>query len=540
MAELDTDSERKKHSRLHKRDAVSSLLLAPDRKVAEALWLNKQDSLTRLDELQRLYEEAVRAREMVKHVSGSPPGPLRSANGSRRASASSELHDYRGRPLHDQLHGAYRATLLSHHTKNLNLKGFMNLFFILLFVINFRMVTDNLMEYGLMITFPSSFGDILSNWPILLCFLLMHFCILGAFVIERFVAAWVPQILDWSECVLIGINFFLVFIVPYLTVAHSSSAPASSALLLAFSVVWLFKLFSFHHVCLDTRRALRDGDNFHELCSNNEEAELVRKYPNSITLRHLYTFIWMPTMCFQFHYPRVPCIRWLSVIRHVFESAACLALMKIVIDQYIVPVAKNSFTITEMQSIPLSTLLVHFLDKVTKLSIPNLYVWLLMFVGLFHHWCNILAEITRFGDRQFYLDWWNASSFGEYWRKWNLPIHHFLNRHINKPLRRARFPKIVATSVVFLISALLHEYMITVPLQLGWTGWVFLGFMAQAPLTYITNLSFFQRNPTLGNCFFWFIFCFSGQPLGILIYWYLWGVKHGTVQQLDPSKIQIM
>lgn len=52
------------------------------------------------------------------------------------------------RPLHDQLHGAYRATLLSHRTKNLNLRGFLNLFLILLFVINFRMVTDNLMEYG--------------------------------------------------------------------------------------------------------------------------------------------------------------------------------------------------------------------------------------------------------------------------------------------------------------------------------------------------------------------------------------------------------
>ncbi|KEP63643.1 UNVERIFIED_CONTAM: acyl-CoA:diacylglycerol acyltransferase 1-related enzyme [Hammondia hammondi] len=521
-------------------DVGGTSLLKTESKVAKALWLRQQDTITRLEELQRQHEEEIRAKEKRKNSFDGLRTPLRSVDGSRRPSVVNDLHDYRGRPLHDQLHGAYRATLLSHHTKNLNLRGFLNLFFILLFVINFRMVTDNLMEYGLMIRLPSSFRDILSNWPMLLCFLLMHFCILGAFVIERFVAAWVPHLLDWSECVLIGLNFFLVFIVPYLTVCNSSPSPASSALLLSFSIVWLFKLFSFHHVCLDARRALRDGDNFRELCSNSEEAEHVRRYPYSVTLRHLYTFIWMPTMCFQFYYPRVPRIRWLSVIRHVFESAACLALMKIVVDQHIVPVARNSFTITEMQSIPLSTLLVHFLDKITRLSIPNLYVWLLMFVGLFHHWCNILAEVTRFGDRQFYLDWWNASSFGEYWRKWNLPIHHFLNRHINKPLRRARFPRIVATSVVFLISALLHEYMITVPLQLGWTGWVFLGFMAQAPLTYITNLSFFQRNPTVGNCFFWFIFCFSGQPLGILIYWYLWGVKHGTVQQLDPSKIQIM
>ncbi|PHJ23897.1 acyl- :diacylglycerol acyltransferase 1-related enzyme [Cystoisospora suis] len=531
-------SDLKEHEPSLRRDAGSICLPVAERSVAKAAWMNRQDSLSRLEELQRLYEEMSRAKESRKLATDASGTQGWAPDVSKRVSSGNAARDYRGRPLHDQLHGAYRATLLSHRTKNLNLRGFLNLFLILLFVINFRMVTDNLMEYGLMIRLPSSFSDVLSNWPTLLSFFLMHFCIVGAYIIERFVAAWVPHLLDWSECTLIGINFFLVFIVPYQTVSLSSADPASAALLLAFSVVWLFKLFSFHHVCLDTRRALRDGDDFYELCSNNEEAELVRRYPDSITLRHLYTFIWMPTMCFQFHYPRVPCVRWLSIFRHIFESAACLALMKIVIDQHIVPVAKNSFSITEMSTIPLSRLLVHFLDKMIRLSIPNLYVWLLMFVGLFHHWCNILAEITRFGDRQFYLDWWNASSFGEYWRKWNLPIHYFLNRHVNKPLRRAKFPKIIATTVVFLISAVLHEYMITVPLQLGWTGWVFFGFLAQAPLTYLTNLDF--RNPMVGNCFFWFIFCFSGQPLGILIYWYLWGVKHGTVQQLDPSKIQIM
>jgi diacylglycerol O-acyltransferase-1 len=41
-------------------------------------------------------------------------------------------------------------------------------------------------------------------------------------------------------------------------------------------------------------------------------------------------------------------------------------------------------------------------ERVLKLALPTLYVWLAMFYCLFHLWLNILAELTRFGDREFY------------------------------------------------------------------------------------------------------------------------------------------
>ena len=42
------------------------------------------------------------------------------------------------------------------------------------------------------------------------------------------------------------------------------------------------------------------------------------------------------------------------------------------------------------------------LERVLKLAIPSLYVWLLIFAALFHVGLNIVAEITQFGDREFY------------------------------------------------------------------------------------------------------------------------------------------
>lgn len=39
-----------------------------------------------------------------------------------------------------------------------------------------------------------------------------------------------------------------------------------------------------------------------------------------------------------------------------------------------------------------------------------------------HCWCGILAELLRFADRTFYLDFWNATTIDAFWRKWNVPV----------------------------------------------------------------------------------------------------------------------
>ena len=41
-------------------------------------------------------------------------------------------------------------------------------------------------------------------------------------------------------------------------------------------------------------------------------------------------------------------------------------------------------------------------ERVLKLSLPTLYGWVFLFYCLFHLWLNILAELTLFGDREFY------------------------------------------------------------------------------------------------------------------------------------------
>ena len=132
------------------------------------------------------------------------------------------------------------------------------------------------------------------------------------------------------------------------------------------------------------------------------------------------------------------------------------------------------------------TALLVLLERVLKLSIPTLYVWLCGFYCLFHLWLNILAELTRFGDRQFYKSWWNASTIDEYWRLWNMPVHKWLVRHVYFPSLRLGMGKNGATAIVFLFSAVFHELVVGLPLHV-FRSWAFLGIMVQLPLISVTT-----------------------------------------------------
>jgi diacylglycerol O-acyltransferase-1 len=73
--------------------------------------------------------------------------------------------------------------------------------------------------------------------------------------------------------------------------------------------------------------------------------------------------------------------------------------MLFAVQQYILPtLALSVDDMKEKNFIKIS-------EIISRLSIPNTYVWLLMFYTFFHLWLNLLAELTRFGDRLFYKDW---------------------------------------------------------------------------------------------------------------------------------------
>ena len=74
-----------------------------------------------------------------------------------------------------------------------------------------------------------------------------------------------------------------------------------------------------------------------------------------------------------------------------------------------------------------------------------------------------------------------------------------------------------ATMVVFFLSAVLHEVIISVPFR-HLSLHAFFGMLAQAPLVWVTKyLDRAFDNALVGNCIFWLVFCVIGQPIGIIL-----------------------
>ncbi|KAF8036214.1 hypothetical protein BT93_C2043 [Corymbia citriodora subsp. variegata] len=385
--------------------------------------------------------------------------------------------------------------------------GLFNLCIVVLVAVNSRLIIENLMKYGWLIKTGFWFSSrSLRDWPLLMCCLTLPIFPLSAFTVEKLAQhKYLPQLVIVCLHIIITTASLLY---PVLVILRCDSAVLSGVTLMLFAcIVWL-KLVSYAHTNYDMR----------SLAKSAEKGDII---PNSLNLEYSYNvsfktliyFMVAPTLCYQLSYPRTPCVRKAWVARQLVKLVIFTGVMGFIIEQYINPIVQNS-------QHPLKGNLLYAIERVLKLSVPNLYVWLCMFYCFFHLWLNILAELLRFGDREFYKDWWNAKTVEEYWRLWNMPVHKWMVRHIYFPCLRNGIPKIVAVVIAFLVSAIFHELCIAVPCHI-FKLWAFIGIMFQVPLVLITNyLQNKFNNSMVGNMVFWFIFCILGQPTCLLLYYH--------------------
>lgn len=433
-----------------------------------------------------------------------------------------------------------------------NFRGFFNLGVIILILTNFRIIIENLAKHGLLVSLPhfikNSFGlpepvittsDTYANsqWTngFIHGFMSWVLSAVLAYLIEKAAARCII-----NDNVALVLHFILGtcnILLPTVWVWYTTTDPGSCMVYLFQAVIIWMKLISYAHANRDLRR-LRvekmkenvdtpdDGSSNLYYDSNGKPlaAAILAEcrdleppylsYPMNITFTNLLYFCVVPTLCYQLNYPRSHSIRWKYVGTILLRMLAVTGLILFTVEQDIKPTLELSLQ-------AMSTLnVIEILERLVKLSIPNTYVWLLGFYFYFHLWLNLIAELTRFGDRLFYKDWWNSRTIEEYWRNWNIPVHNWMVRHLYHPLIRLKVSKRIATFACFLLSAILHELIISTPFRY-YSLHAFGGMLAQAPLIFITKLldrSF--DNAFLGNCVFWCLFCVIGQPMGILMYYH--------------------
>jgi len=134
---------------------------------------------------------------------------------------------------------------------------------------------------------------------------------------------------------------------------------------------------------------------------------------------------------------------------------------------------------------------------------------------------NGFAELTRFGDRLFYEDWWNSVTHDEFLRKWNRPVYNYLMKVVYSYARKMGTKKWKAMMMTIMYSSVLHELVLAITFR-RLRIYLMSLMMTQTPLIWMMNilLRIQERRQIyrqISNIFFW-NYIFLGPTLLMLIY----------------------
>ncbi|OGM44942.1 diacylglycerol O-acyltransferase (DgaT) [Aspergillus bombycis] len=353
--------------------------------------------------------------------------------------------------------------------------GFRNLMVIVLVAMNLRLIIENSMKYGVLICIRCH--DYRKQDVVLgsMLFVIVPCQLFIAYILELAVAGRVKETVGrkkkdksaeegereqrefrtiWRFALSFHIlNTLLNLAVTSYVVYYYIHHPGIGTLCEVHAIIVALKNWSYAFTNRDLREAMLNPSAESAL----PEIYSSCPYPRNITLGNLVYFWLAPTLVYQPVYPRSPKIRWWFVGKRMFEFVSLSIFIWLLSAQYAAPVLRNSIDKIAVMDIA------SIFERVMKLSTISLIIWLAGFFALFQSFLNALAEVLRFGDREFYLDWWNSSSLGMYWRSWNRPVYLFMKRHVYSPLIGRGYSPLMASTVVFLVSALLHELLVGIP-----------------------------------------------------------------------------
>ncbi|OWK16759.1 hypothetical protein Celaphus_00011433 [Cervus elaphus hippelaphus] len=234
---------------------------------------------------------------------------------------------------------------------------------------------------------------------------------------------------------------------------------------------------------------------------------------------YLY-FLFCPTLIYRETYPRTPNVRWNYVAKNFAQALGCVLYACFILGRLCVPVFAN------MSQEPFSTRALVL--SIMHATLPGIFMLLLIFFAFLHCWLNAFAEMLRFGDRMFYRDWWNSTSFSNYYRTWNVVVHDWLYSYVYQDGLwllggRARGAAMLG---VFLVSAVVHEYIFCFVLGFFYPVMLLLFLVFGGPLNFTMHD---RRTGPAWNVLMWTLL-FLGQGIQVSLYCQEWYARRHCPQ----------
>ncbi|XP_069823835.1 sterol O-acyltransferase 1 isoform X1 [Dendropsophus ebraccatus] len=228
----------------------------------------------------------------------------------------------------------------------------------------------------------------------------------------------------------------LGFCPAYIVLQHNLP-PASRFIVILEQVRLIMKVHSFVR------------ENIPRVLSSAKEKSAVAPVPQ--VTQYLY-FLFAPTLIYRDNYPRNPSIRWGYVATKFAQVLGCLFYAYYVFVRLCIPLFRN----ISQEPFSLRVLVLCIFNSI----LPGVLILFLAFFAFLHCWLNAFAEMLRFADRMFYKDWWNSTSFANYYRTWNVVVHDWLYYYAYRDFLWFFGKRLKAAAMlsVFMVSAVVHEY----------------------------------------------------------------------------------
>nr|XP_061814038.1 sterol O-acyltransferase 2-like [Nerophis lumbriciformis] len=309
-----------------------------------------------------------------------------------------------------------------------------------------------------------------------------------------------PSKLGLSVCtalVLAALQASVLGLLPIYAVVQHQLPPASRFIVILEQIRFLMKSYSFMR------------ESAPEILKNTPKQGEKVHIPTFST--YLY-FLFCPTLIYRESYPRNTHIRWKYVGVTVTMILGCLFYGYFILVRLCVPV----FTSESHQPFSKRAMVLAVFHSI----LPGIMLLLLCFFAFLHCWLNLFAELLQFADRMFYKDWWNSTSFANYYRTWNVVVHDWLYYYGYRDflwLSRRKF-RTGAMLSVFIVSAVVHEYALAMGFGFFYPVMFFLFAIFGVVFNFTMND---KRQSPVCNIIMW-LSLFVGQGVQVCLYCQEW------------------
>ncbi|XP_039312308.1 sterol O-acyltransferase 1 isoform X2 [Solenopsis invicta] len=345
-----------------------------------------------------------------------------------------------------------RNSLLTDLFEIPHIRSIYNLFMVTLIILFFSTIASDIMEYGMVRAGTNTLQIGFAKFPTCIyIWVLMQTSTLGVYVAFTLWAnqrlRFLPKSFIRKFCDYGWLSAFILyqvvfFIIPVTIIIKENLSIGCSLIIIAEQIRMVMKSWAF------VRSA---APRYLSYEPNSETSR-----PSGPKFSQYLYFLFAPTLLYRDEYPRTDRIRWTVVFWNFAEVGLTIFYLAFILECLIAPIYHVFGTQYLDQK--------WFVKNIIEACIPGILNFVIGHYLLLHAWMNAWAEMLRFADRLFYKDWWNSTTYAQYYRTWNIVVHDWLYTYIYKDVYdiMARNRTLAAT-VVFLTSAIIHEYIIAFP-----------------------------------------------------------------------------